>query len=200
MDALLAAHPVLVPWVILPLFFFVARTTDVGLSTLRIAFIAQGRIVLAPVIGFFEALIWLLVIGQALKFLDNPLCVVAYAGGFAMGNVFGLTLERRLAFGRQIVRIIVSNHPGDLIDTLRTAGHGVTVVDGEGMSGPVKILFTVVRRREVPAVLAVVRAREPRAFVSIEDVRRAEEGVFLRGRPRSLPGLDWSWLRLRKGK
>lgn len=196
MHVLSESLPFLFPWVILPLLIFSARTADVSLSTLRIVSIAQGRTLFAAGIGFFESLIWLAVIGQILAFLDNPLCVVAYAAGFATGNIVGLRIERQLAIGQQIVRVIVPGDGADLIADLRDAGHGVTAVDGHGAAGAVRILFTVVRRSQVPAVTGRVEERYPKAFYSIEDVRRAAEGVFVPGR-RTLPALGPAWPPLR---
>ena len=194
-------HGDLVAWVLLPLFIFVARTADVGLNTLRILFLSQGRSLLAPMVGFFEALLWLVVIGQILQHLSNPLCVVAYAGGFAAGNAFGMFLERRLAIGMQMVRIVTHRDAEVLIEALKARDYGITVVDATGAMGKVKILFTVVRRRDVGLVLELIRQHNPKAFISVEDVRRAEEGVF--PRPSALlPGAHTTGLarQLRKAK
>jgi uncharacterized protein YebE (UPF0316 family) len=175
---LVAADSPLVVWVLLPLAIFVARTFDMSLSTLRIVFIAQGRRRLAPLVGFFESLIWLVVVGQAIKHLDNPLCVLAYAGGFAFGNLAGLTIESRLAMGRRLVRIILPGEDHELVDALRADGQGVTVLPGHGVAGPVQLLFTIVRRRDVEKVLATVDRVHPSAFVSIEDIRQAHQGTY----------------------
>jgi len=168
----------LVVWVLLPLGIFLARTVDMSLSTMRIVFIAQGRRKLAPLVGFFESLIWLVVVGQAIKHLDNPLCVLAYAGGFAFGNLAGLTIEGRLAMGRRLVRIILPAEDQALVDELRAEGQGVTVLDGHGVSGPVQLLFLIVRRRDVDKVLATVERMRPSAFVSIEDIRQSHQGSY----------------------
>ena len=187
-ESLLFPATPLFDWVILPLLIFVARCTDIGLSTLRIVFVSQGRTMLAATLGFFEALIWLIVIGQILPRLDNPLYVVAYCGGFATGNVVGLALDRRLAFGTQVLRIITQRDATALVAALRAAGFGVTTVDAEGMAGPVKLVFTVVPRRQTPLVRDLVQAHNPRSFVSVEDVRQAAEGQMPRtsGRPASI--------------
>ncbi len=169
------------PWfsnLVLPALIFFARTLDMTLSTMRITFIAQGRTFLAPFFGFFESFIWLLIIGQVLQHLNNPLCAFAYAGGFAAGNSVGLYLERRLAVGNQVIRIITTGSAVGLASALRNAGVGVTVVDGEGSEGPVKILFSLVRRRDVKSMLALVRGQDPSAFYSIADVRQAVDRVY----------------------
>jgi uncharacterized protein YebE (UPF0316 family) len=170
-------------WVYLPLLIFVARTADMTLSTLRVAFIAQGRRVLAPLVGFVEALIWLVVISQALTHLSNPMCAIAYAGGFAAGNYAGLRLEERLAMGRRMVRFILPNRPADaaeedVVAELRDEGFGVTVVHGDGRDGPVDILFTLARRADVPRLIEIVSRVHPKAFFSVADVRQASAETY----------------------
>lgn len=173
-----AADSPLVVYLILPLAIFVARTIDMSLSTLRIVFIAQGRRGLAPLVGFFESLLWLLVVGQAIKHLDNPLCLFGYAGGFAFGNFVGLIIEGRLAMGNRLVRIIQPGEAPELVDALRAEGQGVTVLDGHGVTGKVQLLFAIVRRRDVDKVMATVDRVAPSAFVSIEDIRQAHQGTY----------------------
>lgn len=174
-------------WVVLPLAIFVARAFDMTLSTLRILFISQGRTKLAPFIGFFEALIWVLVMSQVLRNIANPMNAVAYAAGFALGNLVGLRLEERLAMGMRILRIILPPDADELVADLRDQGLGVTVVDGEGWKGPVKILFTLVRRRDVAKALEIVRRHHAGAFFSIEDVRQAAHVYFPRLRVAEAP-------------
>ena len=60
-------------WLILPLLIFLARVLDVSIGTVRVIFISRGLKYLAPIVGFFEILIWLLAIGQIMKNLSNPL-------------------------------------------------------------------------------------------------------------------------------
>lgn len=187
-------------WVLLPLFILVARAVDVGLSTIRIVFIAQGRRLQAAMIGFFEALIWLAVIGQILHNLRNPLCVLAYAAGFAIGNLLGLSIEQRLAMGMQVVRVITPPPAAPLVEALGRRGFGATIVEARGARGPVEILFTVVRRSDVPLVLGLARRHDPDGFVSVEDVRSAALGT-IRERPRFGGPSRWQlWRGLRKRK
>ena len=72
-------------WVVLPIIIFIARMGDVSLGTLRNVFISKGFRNIVPIIGFFEVLIWLISIRQVMRHLDNPLCYIGFAGGFA-GN------------------------------------------------------------------------------------------------------------------
>jgi len=165
-------------WIVLPLIIFIARVCDVTVGTLRILFVAQGKKLLTPLIGFFQALIWLLVMGQIFQHLDNYVCYFAYAGGFAVGNFVGIYIESKLALGLEVVRIITQKSAGELINELKSEGYGITIIDGEGATGPVKIIYTLIKRKELPHIVKLIHTYNPKAFFSVEDVRMTEKGVF----------------------
>lgn len=181
-----AAGSALSAYVLVPAAIFLARTLDMGLSTLRFVFISQGRRGMATAAGFFESLIWLLVVAQALQHVGNPVAVVGYAGGYAFGTWSGLWLEGKMAMGHRLLRVILpADDPGTVVDLMREEGQGVTVVEGEGMKGPVSILFTVARRRQIEKLISLIREHDPAAFFAVEDVRQANEGAFPLARQRT---------------
>jgi uncharacterized protein YebE (UPF0316 family) len=186
-------------WIILPVLIFLARLVDVSFGTLRIIFLARGRKWIAPMLGFFEIMIWLLAIGQIFKNLNNFACYVAYAAGFATGNFVGIWIEQKLAIGMQVVRIITKLDANKLIRSIRSLGYGLTVVDGEGTSGPVKILYTLIRRKDMPKIVSMIQNYNPKAFYSVEDVRLAASGIFPESKMRPLMSTDWLRM-VRKGK
>ncbi len=165
-------------FVVLPLVIFSTRICDVTLDTLRIIYVSRGLKFLAASIGFIEVLIWLFAITQIFKNLTNPLYYVAYAGGFAMGNFVGIFIEERMAIGTVVIRIITQKDAVELIELLKNAGYGVTHIDAQGAQGPVKIIFTIVKRRDIDHVLGIIQMNNPQAFYTVEDVRSVREGVF----------------------
>jgi len=200
MIALIAPQSPFFAWVILPVLIFLARITDVSLGTVRLIFVSRGFKYFAPLAGFFEVLIWILAIGQIMQNLSNPLCYVAYAGGFAAGNFVGILIVERLSLGMVLVRVITTKEIAGFVDCLKERGYGVTSVDGQGATGPVQVVFTIVPRREVRAVVQLIKAFNPQAFYTIEEVDHVERGVFPVTR-------DWGHIRFlgllrpfRKGK
>ncbi len=165
-------------WVIIPSLIFASRIADVSIGTIRLIFISRGLKYLAPVVGFFEVLIWLLAIGQIMKNLSNPVCYIAYAGGFAMGNFVGMCIAEKLSLGVVIVRVITKKDATELVSHLRTAEYGVTCVEGYGTTGQVKVVFTIVPRREVKKVVDLIKAFNPNAFYTIEEVGFIEKGIL----------------------
>jgi len=165
-------------WVILPILIFLSRIADVSIGTVRVILVSRRLKYLAPLAGFFEVLIWILVIGQIMKNLSSPVCYVAYAGGFAAGNFIGILIAEKLSIGMVLVRVIFPKQANGLIDRLRERRYGVTSIDGQGANGPVQVVFTIVPRREVGAVVDLVKEFNPDAFYSVEEVDYVERGVF----------------------
>ncbi len=157
-------------WVLLPLLIFCSRILDVTLGTLRIILLSKGNRLYAPILGFFEVLLWLIVMVNVVKTLDHPIFYIAYAGGFAMGNFVGMTLESKIALGLSLLRIVTARDAEELTDHLRLSGYTITDVPAQGNRGPVHVLFTVVRRKEIQNLIAVIRQYNPKAFYTIEEV------------------------------
>ncbi|MEO6903227.1 MAG: DUF2179 domain-containing protein [Bacteroidia bacterium] len=166
-------------WIILPLIIFLARIGDVSLGTLRHVFISKGFRKIVPFIGFFEVLIWIIIVAQVMKNLSNIACYLAFASGFAIGTYVGLLIEEKLALGLQVVRIITNQNCDDLIKAVKKDNHGITVVDAQGAVGPVKMLFTIVKRKNVRQVVCLIRKYNPNAFYSVEEIKDTSQGVFM---------------------
>jgi len=187
-------------WLVLPLLIFLARIVDVSMGTIRILFISRGSKYLAPLIGFFEVLIWLLAIGQIIQNLSNALCYLAYAGGFAAGTYIGMLIEHKLAVGFIMVRVVTNKDASKLIEYLETAEFGVTQVAARGIKGRVRIVFTIIRRRNLNKIVGIIRQYNPNAFYSTEDIRSVSKEIFPLGRSRSKKRRIRLLRRQRKGK
>jgi len=170
-------------WVIVPLFIIIARIIDVSLGTIRIIFVSRGYRHLAPALGFFEVIIWLIAIGEIMKNLNNPAAYIAYGLGFALGNYFGILLEDRLSIGQVLVRVITKRDASVLVEMLKQGNYGVTAIDAEGATGQVKLILLVINRSRLTEVIELIKHFNPNAFYSVEDVRSVKEGVFPMERP-----------------
>jgi uncharacterized protein YebE (UPF0316 family) len=165
-------------WLLTPLLIFLARIFDVTIGTIRIISLSRGRRILAPILGFFEVLIWLFAIRQIFANLEHISAFIAYAAGFAAGNLVGMLIEEKLALGHLALRLITAADATPLVERLRAEQFGVTTVAAQGQTGAVQLIFMVIERREYDRVMEIVRKLQPNAFVSVSDVRSASEGVF----------------------
>jgi uncharacterized protein YebE (UPF0316 family) len=171
-------HSGLFTYLVLPLLIFCARICDVTIGTIRIVMVAKGQKYLAPVMGFFEVLIWIITMSKVVQNLDNWLCYIGYAGGFATGNLVGLLVEEKIAIGIVKIQIITGDKAGMLIEALKQAGYGVTHIDAKGGSEEVSVIYTFVKRTELPKVEVIILKHNPNAFYSIEDVKSVNRGIF----------------------
>lgn len=182
-------------FILIPLFIFFARVSDVTIGTMRIVFVSKGFKYLAPVLGFFEVFIWLLAMGKIMQNLDVWFYYVAYAAGFATGNYVGLLLEEHLALGYINLRIITQKDGLDLIKHLSAEGFGVTQIEAKGSRGTVHIIYCVLKRTSYKEVVDIISQHNPNAFYTIEDIRFINKGVHPNKshlRPKSsLPFVRW---------
>lgn len=176
---------------VLPALIFLSRIIDVSFGTIRIVMVSKGQKIWAPVLGFFEILIWLLAISRIFQNLDNWTCYFAYAGGFACGNYVGLLIEEKLAVGIVKLQIITRMNAENLIKALKEAGYGITHHSARGGSEDVSIIYSIINRKEIKKVEKIVKSSNPKAFYSVEDVKFVNEGVF---------PIHPAHFRMRKGK
>jgi uncharacterized protein YebE (UPF0316 family) len=173
---------------LLGIVIFLARILDVSVGTMRTIAIVQGRVRLAFFLGLIEVSVWLAVVTAVVtKVAHEPLLAVFYAFGFSTGNVVGIKLERRLAFGHTVLRVITPERGAEMASAIRALGFAVTTFVGEGMSGPVTELYIVCRRRDLRRLVPTILEINPDAFYITEQTGSVSK---LR-RPFMPPRTDW---------
>ena len=173
-------------WLI-AILIFALRIVDVSLGTLRTVSIVRGYIIFAAILGFFEVGIWITVVAQLITRMgESWLLIIAYAGGFSAGNVVGILIERRIALGIAVVRLISSNHGAEIAAKLREIGYTVTTIQGEGIKGPVTLVYVAGPRRKVRAIVATAKAIDDRLFFVVEPAQESSGQAPVRLRPISL--------------
>lgn len=160
------------------LFIFTARVVDMSMATFRILMLMRGRGFTASLIGFMESLLYIFALGEVLKRLDNPINMVFFAAGFAVGNFVGSRIEERVALGYINAQIISVNSHDSLQIDLREAGFGVTSLEGCGKDGTHYILHVMLKRKDLHKMMQMVSSADEKAFVSIFDTRQIFGGFF----------------------
>lgn len=173
-------------YILLPIMIFLARICDVSIGTMRIIFVSKGKKNIAPLLGFFEVLIWIIVISKIMQNLNNYINYIAYAAGFATGNLVGMIIEEKLAVGVQMIRVFTYQRGTELLQLLNKKGYGATGVEAEGAHEKVKLIYTIVHRNDLDKVLRIINEFNPKAFYTIEDVKTIREGIFPPQKQRAL--------------
>ncbi len=165
MGTLLDSLPV---WA-LALTIFSLRVVDMSLGTLRTIAVVNGRIRTSFFLGMIEVTVWIVAIsGVISKLSTQPILPLFYALGFATGNAVGILLDRRLAFGSVVLRIIANDRGEEMADRIREAGQKVTTFTGQGRDGERTMIYVICLRRELPRLLDVASTVDPQMFYVVE--------------------------------
>jgi uncharacterized protein YebE (UPF0316 family) len=171
------------------------------METIRVIYISRGIKYLAPIIAFFEIVIWLLAIEVVMKDLSNIANFMAFALGFATGTYVGLVIEEKISIGMVILRIVTTDDSNEeIVSFMQSENYGITSVDATGSRGNVKMILSLVDRVDVVRITEHIQSTNPHAFFSIEDVRYVNEGVFRPKKPNVITGFFHSFIRPRKKK
>lgn len=155
---------------------FVLRGTDLTLSTLRMLAVVRGRRRSAWILGFVEAILFVTAFSGLLSSLGSGLNLLAFAAGFATGNVLGMGIEGRIAPGHSLLRITSQGRGPAVADALRQAGLGATEIPARGQGGTVGVVFCYAARRGVASARRRVLAVDPDAFLTEQNVLQLRGG------------------------
>jgi uncharacterized protein YebE (UPF0316 family) len=160
------------------LLIFVLRILDVSIGTLRVLYMVRSRRLVAAALGMLEAGVFIVAIASVFKHVDSPLSMLGYAAGFAVGTVVGITVERWIASGSILLRVISREKSAEILAAMREKSFGVTAVRGEGRDGPVLILFLVTKRKRAAQAMKLIDEMDSDAFVTVESVSEARGGYL----------------------
>ncbi|MGI6685597.1 MAG: DUF2179 domain-containing protein [Bacillota bacterium] len=166
------------------LFIFFARVIDVSLDVFRLLMLTRGYAIPAAIIGFVEVSIFVVALGAVFSggFTDY-IKIIAYAGGFATGNLVGIKIEEYMAVGYIVVQMFPNEEQGGrLRDLLRANDYGVTAIPGEGKWGPREILVATIKRKDLKDIINIMNQVAPDIFYNTSDIRAIHGGIFPRKR------------------
>ena len=157
---------------------FILRVGDMSLDTLRVLYVMRGKKGFAWILGFCQAMIFITAISAVLSNLDNPINIIAYAAGFATGNVVGMAIEEKLAQGYTHLRIISSRRGSAIADSLRAEGYAATEIPARGKDGMVTVINSSVKRKKVNKVRVLIEDIDEDAFITAEEIRPILRGFW----------------------
>lgn len=161
------------------LLIIILQLIYVPVLTLRTMFLVKNQILIASVLGFVEALVY--VFGLALVFSgeQGTMAMIVYAVGFGVGILIGGAIENKMAIGYNSFIVNLLNRDQELIDTLRNRGFGVTVYQGEGRDSLRYRLEILTKRSREDELLKIVEEFEPGAFVISYEPRKFKGGFMV---------------------
>lgn len=160
-----------IPPTLLPLIIFALRAVDIAIATSRVLFVSRGQRAPAWFAALLQSLIFITMISGLLANLTNPLNLIAFAAGYATGNVLGVILEARWAPGHSLMRVISTKLGAAIAGALRAEGRGATEIPAAGMAGTVSLILCFLPRRQVRTTAQAIQEVDPEAYMVVENVK-----------------------------
>lgn len=160
----------------LALLIFGLRIFNNAIGTVRVVMITRDMRFWSSVLGFIEALTFVVVIAGVAKDLSNIPNLMAYCGGYAVGGYVGMAIEARFIISYVEATVVSATCGHEIAAALRKQGYGVTEAQGTGRDGMVMILRSVIQRRDSGDFSTTVHTIHPQAFVSMVEARAIERG------------------------
>ncbi|MDF2594437.1 MAG: conserved rane protein of unknown function [Clostridia bacterium] len=165
------------------LIIFAAKVIEVALAILRTIMITKGERIIGSFIGFFEVLIWVVLVSTVLTDISaDPYKIVAFALGFSAGNYLGSVLESKIGLGTTTITVIVGQDKGPaLAKYLHEKNLGTTLMSGSGKEENSKnILMLVVKRKNTPHIIELIKNYDHTAFITIAETKPVYGGYGLK--------------------
>lgn len=163
---------------------FFCRIIDVSMATFRTVITVKGKNKVAAIIAIFEALLWFLVIREALTFETTTLqetlfIALAYAAGFASGTYIGGALSKKVS-GNIEVQVVTSSKNNELIKKLQAAGFGLTVTSSEAtqFSGEKYLIFSVIKNTKLEEFKKLIYEMDEHAFIMVYETKYMYNGFI----------------------
>lgn len=159
---------------------FCVRILDVSLGTVRMIVTVKGNKLVASLIGFFEVLIWFLIVKEALNTESTSIFIaLSYSAGYATGTYIGGILSEKFISGTLGVQVILSNCNHQVIDEIREEGFAVSVVNVKGKEENEKyMLFIEIDKRKINKLKYLIKSLDSKAFVVVNETKMVENGFF----------------------
>ena len=99
---------------------FLARVLDVSIGTFRTLIMIKGKVFLTSVLAFLEALIWIMIVKEALVTRVNSMFIpISYSLGYMTGTFLGYYICSNFTTSYITVEIIIKNNKLKLIKALK---------------------------------------------------------------------------------
>lgn len=155
---------------------FFARLVDVSLGTFRTINTVKGKDLYASLIGIVEITVWFLIVKEALNTTNNSFWIVfSYAMGFSVGTYIGGKISKLFIKSNLEVQVILSNKNDKLINLIRNAGYGITVINSNNNK---YMLYINIKDKSMQDLKKLINKNDKNAFIVVNETKYVENGYF----------------------
>lgn len=150
---------------------------DVGIGSIRTILLVKGKNFISMVLAFIEILIWFFVAKQTLTSEDSNLAIIlSYAGGYAVGTYLGGLINKYFVKGVLTAFVVTSLDNKEMIDELKNANYGVSVISMEDNK---LILLIELKKKNLKKLKSTIKEIDQSAFIIINESLHVENGYLI---------------------
>lgn len=160
---------------------FFVRIIDVSLGTIRTIMTVKDKRFIATFIGFFEVLIWFLIVREALDKNDSQILIALFfALGYATGTYIGTYLSSRFIKGNFTVQVITSSRRDDVVKIIKESGYGVFVIDVKSSDKKIDkyMIFIEINKHNFNHLKDIIKKLDNKAFIVVNETRFVQNGYL----------------------
>lgn len=170
----------LITYVVLPLVIFAARVLDVSIATVKLMFVVNDNRKLAFILGFIEAFIMIIALGEIIQNADNIISYIFFALGFATGTFSGMWIENKLAHGKLFIRLMTKVQDEEFYEYLRENNFRFNHISAADNDGNTDLVFILCSRKREQEIKMLIDYHFPNALYTVEAVKKVnKEDLFV---------------------
>lgn len=157
----------------------VGKILEVSIGTFKMMVTVKGKPLYSACMGFVEAIIWFLIVKNALVNAGGVWIILSYALGYSFGIYIGGFLAKKLIKGMIQVQVITKKNQS-VVDKIREEGFGVTVVDvnASNHSEEKYMLFIEITSDKLENFKNLIKSLDEKAFIMVSDTKQIVNGYF----------------------
>ena len=130
---------------------------------------------------FRQIMIWFLTVRTAFNSSEGGLLLaIFYAGGYAVGTYVGGILAKKLIKGTANVQIVSSTKDDKLVNAIRDAGFGISVVNvnPSQFGGEKYMIFAEVDTKRIEELRSLIYSIDSKAFITVQETKIVYNGFI----------------------
>jgi uncharacterized protein YebE (UPF0316 family) len=134
---------------------------------------------MATIFGFVDVFVWFMIVRKAINTnYDSIWIALSYAGGYAAGTYIGTVLSDLIIKGELSLKIILSKKDDAIVDTIRSKGYAVTVMNAQGKDDEKYMLLMEIDKKKYSEVKGIITKLDPNAYIVTTDTQYIQNGYI----------------------
>jgi uncharacterized protein YebE (UPF0316 family) len=146
---------------------FFLKLLENALGTIRMIIATNGNKLWGAILQFLIGIVWVMSASLAITNIQNdPLKILVFAFGSAIGSYVGCVIEAKMAIGKNIFLCITKEE--QLLNVLHESGFSYTTLLGSGMKEATYVILIAIPRKVKKKLLSIIQKTDENAMIISE--------------------------------